>query len=71
MTRTQRLLTLLQILKENRYPVTADSLASQLQISVRSVYRDIETLRCQGAEITGEAGRLSDEVRITAAADDI
>lgn len=39
MTRTQRLLTLLQILKENRYPVTADSLASQLQISVRSVYR--------------------------------
>ncbi|HID7485362.1 TPA: helix-turn-helix transcriptional regulator [Morganella morganii] len=56
MTRTQRLLTLLQILKENRYPVTADSLASQLHISVRSVYRDIETLRCQGAEITGEAG---------------
>ena len=42
--------------EENRYPVTADSLASQLQISVRSVYRDIETLRCQGAEITGEAG---------------
>lgn len=47
MTRTQRLLTLLQILKENRYPVTADSLASQLHISVRSVYRDIETLRCR------------------------
>ncbi|WP_413492640.1 helix-turn-helix transcriptional regulator [Morganella psychrotolerans] len=56
MTRTQRLLTLLQILKENRYPVTAESLASQLQISVRSIYRDIESLRCQGADITGEAG---------------
>lgn len=56
MTRTQRLLTLLQILKESRYSVTAESLASQLQISVRSIYRDIETLRCQGAEISGEAG---------------
>ncbi len=56
MTRTQRLLTLLQILKENRYPVTADVLASQLQVSVRSIYRDIDSLRHQGADITGEAG---------------
>lgn len=56
MTRTQRLLTLLQILKESRCPITAESLASQLQISVRSIYRDIEELRCQGADIAGEAG---------------
>lgn len=56
MTRTQRLLTLLQILKENRYPITAEVLANKLQISVRSIYRDIESLRDQGAEITGEAG---------------
>ncbi|MEQ4986836.1 YafY family protein [Proteus vulgaris] len=56
MTRTQRLLTLLQILKENRYPITAEALANKLHISVRSIYRDIESLRDQGAEITGEAG---------------
>ncbi|NBM55641.1 HTH domain-containing protein [Proteus sp. G2669] len=56
MTRTQRLLTLLQILKENRYPITAEALADKLHISVRSIYRDIESLRDQGAEITGEAG---------------
>ena len=56
MTRTQRLLTLLQILKENRYPITAETLSSQLQVSVRSIYRDIESLRDQGAEIVGEAG---------------
>lgn len=56
MTRTQRLLTLLQILKENRYPITAETLASQLEVSVRSIYRDIESLRDQGAEIVGEAG---------------
>lgn len=56
MTRTQRLLTLLQILKDNRYPITAETLSSQLQVSVRSIYRDIESLRDQGAEIIGEAG---------------
>ena len=56
MTRTQRLLTLLQILKENRYPITATALSCQLQVSIRSIYRDIESLRDQGAEITGEAG---------------
>lgn len=56
MTRTQRLLTLLQILKENRYPIKAETLASQLEVSVRSIYRDIESLRDQGAEIVGEAG---------------
>lgn len=56
MTRTQRLLTLLQILKENRYPITADTLASKLEVSVRSIYRDIESLRDQGADISGEAG---------------
>ncbi|ELZ5941243.1 YafY family transcriptional regulator [Providencia stuartii] len=56
MTRTQRLLTLLQILKESRYPITAESLACQLQISIRSIYRDIDELRSQGAEITGETG---------------
>lgn len=56
MTRTQRLLTLLQILKENRYPITAEALSSRLQVSVRSIYRDIESLRQQGAEISGEPG---------------
>lgn len=56
MTRTQRLLTLLQLLKENRYPMTAERLAAQCDVSVRSIYRDIATLRQQGAEIVGEAG---------------
>lgn len=56
MTRTQRLLTLLQILKENRYPVTAQTLSTKLDVSMRSIYRDIESLRYQGADIVGEAG---------------
>lgn len=56
MSRAQRLLDLLQLLRNHRYPVTAQQLASQLNISTRTLYRDIATLQQQGAEIVGEAG---------------
>lgn len=56
MSRSIRLLNLLQLLREYRYPVTAQALAERLQISQRSVYRDIETLREQGVGIEAEAG---------------
>lgn len=56
MTRTQRLLELLQILRAHRYPVTALTLSESLKISVRTVYRDIKTLQHQGVCIEGSAG---------------
>lgn len=56
MSRSIRLLHLLQHLREQRYPVTAQRLAEYLQISVRSVYRDIESLRDQGVNIEGSRG---------------
>lgn len=56
MTRTERLLTLLQVLRTYRYPVSGQKLAERLDISVRTLYRDIATLQAQGAEIEGEAG---------------
>ncbi|MHA3983206.1 helix-turn-helix transcriptional regulator [Acinetobacter venetianus] len=56
MSRSIRLLNLLQLLREYRYPVTAQVLAERLQISQRSVYRDIETLRDQGVNIDAAAG---------------
>ncbi|WCN10894.1 helix-turn-helix transcriptional regulator [Marinomonas mediterranea] len=56
MTRSQRLLELLDLLRQSRRPVTAKQLAERLGISVRSVYRDILTLQEQGAQIEGEAG---------------
>jgi predicted DNA-binding transcriptional regulator YafY len=56
MARSQRLLDLLQRLRTYRYAVTADALATELGVSVRTVYRDIETLQAQGAPIEGEAG---------------
>lgn len=56
MNRSIRLLELLQHLRQQHYPVTAKVLSDQLDISVRSVYRDIETLRDQGVNIQGSAG---------------
>lgn len=56
MNRSQRLLQLLQLLREHHFPVTAETLAHRLDVSVRTIYRDIETLKHQGANIAGEAG---------------
>lgn len=56
MTRTQRLLDLLQNLRRRRYPVSGTILARESGISLRTLYRDIATLQAQGADIRGEAG---------------
>jgi predicted DNA-binding transcriptional regulator YafY len=56
MSRATRLLDLVQTLRRHRAPVSAQVLAEELDVSVRSVYRDIETLRGQGASIVGETG---------------
>jgi predicted DNA-binding transcriptional regulator YafY len=55
-SRSQRLLTLIQALRRHRRPVTAQQLATELSVSVRTIYRDMETLVAQGAPIAGEAG---------------
>lgn len=55
-SRAERLLSLVQVLRRYRQPVSAQVLADALQVSVRSIYRDIQTLRGQGAVIEGEAG---------------
>jgi predicted DNA-binding transcriptional regulator YafY len=56
MARTTRLLELLQILRAKTQPVTAASLAADLGVSERTLYRDIAELSAQGAPIYGEAG---------------
>lgn len=56
MNRTERLLNLLQILRSYRYPVSGQRLSERLNISIRTLYRDIATLQAQGAEIEGEVG---------------
>ncbi|CAA9429240.1 MAG: Transcriptional regulator, DeoR family [uncultured Ramlibacter sp.] len=56
MSRPERLFGLLQALRTLPAPVTAARLAQETGVSVRSIYRDIDSLRAAGAEIGGERG---------------
>lgn len=56
MSRSARLLRLLQAMRGRHQPVTAVRLAEALEVSERTIYRDIAELIAQGAPIDGEAG---------------
>jgi predicted DNA-binding transcriptional regulator YafY len=56
MSRSERLLELLQALRRHRRPVSGQTLADELGISIRTLYRDIASLQAQGAQIEGEPG---------------
>src|SRR5215470_7309503 len=56
MSRTSRLFKLMDALRGHRRPVTAARLAEDLSVSIRTVYRDIQTLIDLGAPVEGEAG---------------
>jgi predicted DNA-binding transcriptional regulator YafY len=57
MSRSERLLQLMQALRRHRFPVSGERLANELGVSLRTLYRDIATLQQQGAEIEGTSGR--------------
>ena len=54
--RSERLLELMQALRRRRAPVSGQVLAAEMGVSLRSVYRDIATLKSMGAAIDGEPG---------------
>ncbi|HVV92643.1 MAG TPA: YafY family protein [Hyphomicrobiales bacterium] len=56
MSRSERLLALIQALRRHRRPVSGATLAAELGVSLRTLYRDIAALQAQGADIEGEAG---------------
>jgi predicted DNA-binding transcriptional regulator YafY len=56
MNRTERLFALMDALRRHRRPVTAASLADELAVSMRTIYRDVQVLVGLGAPIDGEAG---------------
>jgi predicted DNA-binding transcriptional regulator YafY len=56
MRRADRLFQIIQILRRSTRPVTAAALAEELEISKRTVYRDIADLIGQRVPIEGEAG---------------
>ncbi len=56
MSRAERLLKLLQVLRQHRRPVSGRALAAEIGVSIRTLYRDIASLQAQGAAIEGEPG---------------
>lgn len=56
MDKTERLFSIMDALRRHRRPVTAQVLAEEQGVSVRTLYRDIQTLIGLGAPIEGEAG---------------
>jgi predicted DNA-binding transcriptional regulator YafY len=56
LSRAERLLDLIQLLRRHRRPVSGAALAAELHISLRTLYRDMAALAAQGATIDGEAG---------------
>ena len=56
MSRAERLLDLIQILRRHRRPVSGRALADTAGVSLRTLYRDIRSLQAQGAAIDGEPG---------------
>jgi len=55
MRRTDRLFELIQILRDGRLH-RAQGMADRLSVSVRTVYRDMETLMASGVPVQGERG---------------
>ena len=56
MSRSERLLALIQILRRHRRPVAGAVLASELGVSQRTIYRDIGSHAATGAPVEGQAG---------------
>src|SRR5580693_3118226 len=56
MPRSDRLFDIIQALRGARKPMTAATLAEELEVTPRTVYRDIATLQARRVPIEGEAG---------------
>lgn len=56
MRRADRLFDIIQVLRLARAPITATAIAAQLEVTPRTVYRDIATLQARRVPIEGAAG---------------
>ena len=56
MSRSDRLFEVIQILRAARVPLRAEDIAAQLEVSKRTVYRDIAALQAMRTPVEGEAG---------------
>ncbi len=56
MRRSNRMFEVIQILRATAQPLTAAQLSERLEVSVRTIYRDIAALQAMGTPIEGEPG---------------
>ena len=56
MKQTERLLQIVNLLRNRRTVLTAQQLADEFDVSLRTIYRDIQKLESSGIPIEGEAG---------------
>ncbi len=57
MQRTERLFALAEYLRGRRTGVTAETLAERFGVTVRTIYRDLDTLRAAAMPVSAERGR--------------
>jgi predicted DNA-binding transcriptional regulator YafY len=57
MRRTERLFALAEYLRGRRTGVTAETLAARFDVTVRTIYRDLDTLRDASLPLAAERGR--------------
>src|ERR1044072_8117062 len=56
MRRADRLFDVIQVLRTARKPVTAAALAEELEVTVRTIYRDVATLQARRVPMRGPPG---------------
>jgi predicted DNA-binding transcriptional regulator YafY len=56
MRRADRLFDIIQILRTGTGPITAKALADRLEVTARTIYRDVATLQARRISIEGAAG---------------
>jgi len=56
MTKAERLFELALLLRSRRTAITAEAIAERMQVSPRTVYRDIQSLSMAGVPVIGESG---------------
>jgi predicted DNA-binding transcriptional regulator YafY len=57
MQRTERLFALAEYLRGRRTGVTAETLADRFEVTVRTIYRDLDALRAAAMPVAAERGR--------------
>src|SRR5688500_9447098 len=57
MRRTERLFALAEYLRGRRTGITAEELAERFEVTIRTIYRDLDTLRAASLPVSAERGR--------------